>query len=74
MNEDNPARAAYWRLGNYLPDKHHKQTFKIKPEFRENWDADQRNNFYRAFDLVADKSWIKLNKKALILKAKNQLP
>ena len=68
MNEDNPARAAYWRLGNYLPDKHHKQAFKIKPEFRDSWNADQRNNFYRAFDLVADKSWIKLNKKSTYIK------
>ena len=68
MDEDHPARAAYWRLGKYAPDKHHKQTFKISPEFRDSWNADQRNNFYRAFDLVADKSWIKVNRKSTYIK------
>ncbi len=68
MDENNEARAAYWRLGNYLPDKHHKQTFKIYPEFPPSWDADARNNFYRAFDLVPTESWIKLNQKSTYIK------
>ncbi|MHB2154626.1 S8 family serine peptidase [Calditrichota bacterium GD2] len=68
MDEDNTARAAYWRLGSYLPDKHHKQVFSIYPEFREGWTADQRTNFYRAFDLRATEPWIKLNQKSTYIK------
>lgn len=67
-DEAHPARAAYWRLGNYLPDKHHKQTFQIYPEFRPDWSADKRNNFYRAFDLKSTEPWIKINKKSVYIK------
>ncbi len=65
---DEVGPAAYWRFGSYAPDKNHKQRFKIYPEFENNWTADQKNKFYRAFDLRTTAPWIKLNKKSTYIK------
>ncbi len=55
--------AAYWRYGTWFPDEKEKQTFRVRPIFSADLDADARRNFYRAFTLQADQPWIKLTKK-----------
>ncbi len=65
---DETGRTAYWRFGTYAPDKEHKQRFRIYPELPEKFDADQRNRFYRAFDLKSTEPWLKLNKKSTYIK------
>ncbi len=60
--------AAYWRFGDYAPDKNEKQRFYIDPVFPEDMSADQRNNFYRAFELKAADPWIKFNKAGTFIK------
>ncbi len=64
--EDGPA--AYWRFGNYAPDKNHKQRFYINPLFSKKTDADAKNNFYRAFTLKSTANWLKLNSHSIYIK------
>jgi tripeptidyl-peptidase-2 len=59
---DEKGEAAYWRAGNYLPDKSSKQLFSVKAIFPTEMSADEKNNFYRAFDLKVDQPWFKLDK------------
>ncbi len=66
--ESEEGETAYWRFGGYFPDKLHKQKFYIRPVFPENITADQRNNFYRAFNLKATESWIKFNKSSTYIR------
>jgi tripeptidyl-peptidase-2 len=59
---DEKGETAYWRAGNYLPDKNSKQLFAVKAIFPSEMTADEKNNFYRAYDLKVDQSWFKLDK------------
>ena len=61
-------QAAYWRFGDYAPDKKEKQRFYIDPVFPNRLNADQRNSFYRAFTLKTTASWIKLNQSSAYIK------
>ncbi len=64
--EDGPA--AYWRFGDYAPDKNHKQRFYINPVFSNKIDADSKNNFYRAFTLKSTADWLKVNSHSTYIK------
>lgn len=66
--KDETGGAAYWRFGTYIPDKKHKQTFRIYPDFPQKLNADQKNQFYRAFDLKSTKPWLKLISKSTYIK------
>lgn len=61
-------QTAYWRFGDYSPTADDKQRFYINPIFPKSKKADQRHNFYRAFNLVSSDSWIKLNKASTYIK------
>ncbi|RLD11768.1 hypothetical protein DRI50_09780, partial [candidate division KSB1 bacterium] len=66
--KDETGRAAYWRFGSYAPDEKHVQRFRIYPDLPKNMDADQKNQFYKAFDLRSTKPWLKLIKKSTYIK------
>ncbi len=66
--KDETGRAAYWRFGDYAPDKKHKQRFRIYPDFPQKLNADQKNQFYRAYDLKSTKPWLKLVSKSTYIK------
>lgn len=66
--ESENGETAYWRFGDFAPGKNEKQRFYIDPVFPEKPDADQRNNFYRAFTLKTTVPWIKLNKSSTYIK------
>ncbi|HID38786.1 MAG TPA: hypothetical protein EYP36_04635 [Calditrichaeota bacterium] len=66
--ESEEGEAAYWRFGGYYPDKLHKQKFYIRPVFPEDLSADERNNFYRAFNLKTTDPWIKINKSSTYIR------
>lgn len=59
---------AYWRFGEYMPGVLDKQRFYVNPVFPQNKTADERYEFYRAFNLSATKPWIKLSKKSCYIK------
>lgn len=61
-------QTAYWRFGDYAPSEKDKQKFYITPIFPKNKNADQRNNFYRGFNLVTSEPWIEINKSATYIK------
>ncbi|HES60187.1 MAG: S8 family serine peptidase [Calditrichaceae bacterium] len=61
-------QAAYWRFGDYFPTTEDPQRFYINPNFPKSKNADQRYNFYKAFNLVSSDSWIKLNKNSTYIK------
>jgi tripeptidyl-peptidase-2 len=67
--EDEKGTAAYWRTGHYIPSLDEKQTFKVKAIFSKEITADQKQNFYRAFDLQVDQPWFKLDKSSTYIRA-----
>jgi tripeptidyl-peptidase-2 len=66
--ESETGPAAYWRFGVYAPGPEDKQHFYINPKFREGTSADEKNNFYRAFNLETNQPWIKISKKSTYIK------
>ena len=61
-------QTAYWRFGDYFPTVDDAQRFYINPIFPKEKKADQRHNFYRAFNLVSSESWIKVKKNSTYIK------
>ncbi|NTV83907.1 MAG: S8 family serine peptidase, partial [Bacteroidales bacterium] len=59
---DEKGETAYWRTGKYLPDKSMKQVYSVEAQFPVKISADEKNNFYRAYDLKVDQAWFKLDK------------
>ncbi len=55
---DGVAAAAYWRTGSYYPADREAQIFTIRPIFPDSLPADDRANFYRAYDLQASHPWL----------------
>ncbi len=68
--KDETGRTAYWRFGSYAPDENHVQRFRIYADFPKEMTADQKNQFYRAFDLRSTKPWLKLIKNSTYIKGK----
>jgi hypothetical protein len=59
---DNKGPAAYWRAGTCPPTQNTNQTFTVKPLFSSLLSADQKQDFYRTFNLDTQTSWISLQK------------
>ena len=64
--EEGPA--AYWRFGDYFPQKNDKQTFFVNPVFPNKLSDREKHDFYRAFTLKSTAPWIKLNKTMTYIK------
>jgi len=63
--------AGYWRYGTALPDSAREQEFTIDPIFPEDATADDRQNFYRAFDLKSTANWLRPNKRSVYIRGEN---
>jgi len=70
--EDEKGPAGYWRYGSALPDTAREQGFTISPIFPEAADADQRQNFYRAFNLVSSAPWLRPGKSSIYIRGENE--
>lgn len=69
--DDEKGTTGYWRFGTALPDTAREQRFTISPVFPEAADADQRQNFYRAFDLVSSADWLEADRGATYIRGEN---
>ena len=67
--DDEKGTTAYWRTGGYFPAVTEKQIFSVKPIFPKDKTADEKQAFYRAYDLKADQSWIKLDKSSTFIRS-----
>ncbi len=70
--QNDSGETAYWRTGDYLPSADTKQVYEIKVLFSDQMNADQKVNFFRAYDLKSDQPWFKLDKSATYIKGENQ--
>ncbi len=68
-SEEGPA--SYWRFGSALPDEDDKQRIFVNALFPENKTADEKYEFYRAFNLESNAPWLKLNKKSTYIKGQD---
>jgi len=62
---------SYWRTGTYFPKSTEKQNFRIKAVFPKGLSAEEKANFYRAFNLKSDQPWFKLDKKSTYIRGEN---
>lgn len=60
--------SVYWRTGGYFPDENEKQTFTIQPVFGDSLDANDRANFYRAFELKSTEPWLYSSNHSIYIK------
>ncbi len=65
---DMKGETAYWRTNSFFPTTPLTQKFKVKPIFPKDMTKDEKENFYRAFELKADVDWIKLRTKQTYIK------
>lgn len=68
---DDVASAAYWRTGSYYPADAEAQTFTIRPIFPDSLTADERANFYRAYDLQASHPWLSPRQKSIYIQGES---
>jgi len=61
-------QAAYWRFGTYFPTVDDKQKFYINAVFPKDFSKDDKQNFFRAFNLYSTEPWLKINNKSVYLK------
>ncbi len=61
-------QAAYWRFGTYFPTVDDKQKFYINAVFPKEFSKDDKQNFFRAFNLYSTEPWLKINNKSIYLK------
>ncbi len=66
--ETENGQAAYWRFGTYFPTVDDKEKFYINAVFPKKFSKDDKQNFYRAFNLYSSEPWLKLNNKSVYLK------
>ncbi len=66
--ESENGEAAYWRFGSYFPTVDDKQKFYINAVFPKDFSKDDKQNFYRAFNLYTTEPWLKINNKSVYLK------
>lgn len=66
--DDSKGRMAYWRTGSYIPPEDEKQVFDVNPLFPESMTAQQKADFYRAYRLESDQSWLKLDKSSTFIR------
>lgn len=65
------SQAGYWRTGGFFPDENDPQIFYINPIFHDSLDANQRAEFYRAFNLKSSQPWLVPEKKSIYIKGEN---
>ena len=65
---DGNGASAYWRTGDYFPQKDERQTFTIRPVFSDTIEANAQAKFYRAFELAASHPWLIPVKKSVYIK------
>lgn len=68
---DEHGPAAYWRAGNYIPPITEKQIFTVKARFPESLSADEKANFYRAYNLKTDQPWLRIDKKSTYIRGEH---
>ena len=66
-------RAAYFRAAHWFPAYPDTTTFRVTPVFPKNFTPDQKIEFYRAYDLVPQKSWIRIDKPSAYIKGTSPL-
>ncbi len=67
------ARAAYFRTCDWFPAYPDQTVFRIRPVFPKEFTPDEKQAFYRAFDFVATKPWIRFNKPSAYIKGQAPL-
>lgn len=65
---DRKGPAIYWR-GDFFPEGSRTQEITVKPQFPADASADFKANFYQAFDVSCDASWLSVEKGAAYIKA-----
>ena len=66
-------RAAYFRASHWYPAYPDTTTFRVTPVFPKGFTPDQKIDFYRAYDLVPQKSWIRIDKPSTYIKGTTPL-
>jgi subtilisin family serine protease len=66
--ESEEGESAYWRFGDYMPNQLQKQRFEINAVFPKDWDAEEKHNFYRGFNLYSKEPWIRFHKSSTYIK------
>jgi subtilisin family serine protease len=66
--ENESGQSAYWRFGTYFPTENDKQHFYINAVFPEGFSKDDKQNFFRGFNLYSTASWLKINNKSIYLR------
>jgi subtilisin family serine protease len=66
--ETENGQAAYWRFGDYFPTVDDKQRFYINAIFPKDFSKDDKQNFFRGFNLYSTAPWLKVNNKSIYLK------
>lgn len=69
---DGKAPAAYWRSGGYVPTAPLTQDFTVAPRFASTMSRDERNRFYRAFELQSDAPWIRADRAQTYLSGEDE--
>jgi subtilisin family serine protease len=66
---DNKGAMSYWRTGGYFPPETEKQNFNVKAIFPKILTADEKHDFYRAYKLKSDASWLNPDKSSTYIRA-----
>ncbi len=69
---DETGGAGYWRYGTALPSTASQQQFRVHPVFPESATADQRHQFYRAFNLVSSADWLRPDKSSVYIRGEGE--
>lgn len=57
---DGKAPAAYWRVPGWFPAEPEKVTFEVRPVFHPDLSADERDTFFRSFQLKSEAPWLRV--------------
>lgn len=68
---DQVGKTAYWRTGGYFPAENKSQIFNVTPVFCSEATADEKTQFYRAFELEATESWLQPDRKITYIRGEN---
>jgi len=65
---DSKGETAYWRANGYFPRGAKRQVFSVKAIFPQEMKADDRNTFYRTYELRSTASWLNADQKNSYIK------
>lgn len=60
FQSDGRAPAAYWRVPGWFPADPEKVTFEVRPVFHPDLSADERDVFFRSFQLRSEAPWLRV--------------